>query len=144
MVVTDIAVLADPDNPYIYPSDPRMIRIPVDLNQGAGGSYIYLAYLKGGEADPITALYVLIQDDKEPINAPSGYTPIATDLNEGAGGDYVYLCYRRKQNPNDHAIDDLNVIAGNSGTPPVPDGWTLVPGDLNAGAGGRYIHLIYR
>ncbi|GAA0961012.1 hypothetical protein GCM10009558_079690 [Virgisporangium aurantiacum] len=139
--VSDIMILDPSSTPYVYPPDPRYTRIAVDLNQGAGGKYIFAAYLRD-EGTPIRGLFVSVQSDAEP-HVPPGFTVLNVDLNQGAGGSYVYLCYTRDTDAGD-PVNDLTVVAGDNEDPPLPDGWKLVPGDLNAGAGGAYVYFIYR
>lgn len=68
--------------------------IDKDLNQGAGGDFIYLGY-KRGEAGkkPITDLRITYDNDRKPEK--DGFNRINVDLNAGAGGKFVYLWYRR-------------------------------------------------
>lgn len=142
MPVTDIAILDSGSTPYIYPPA-GYYRVPVDLNQGVGGDYIFLAYLIGNAAQPITGLYVSSQGGPG-AQPPAGYVTASpeTDLNKGVGGRYLYLCYTTDPAVG-QPITNLNVVAGSSKNPPVPDGWSIVNADLNEGAGGAYIYLIY-
>lgn len=66
---------------------------PHDLNEGAGGDYIYALYRKGAGA-PITGLAVVSGPDAS-VPPPPGYARLNVDLNKGAGGDYIYLCISR-------------------------------------------------
>ena len=69
----------------------------VDLNQGAGGSYLWLLYTDKPQAAAergkvVRALGVQINGDKTPnINVGPGWTINSTDLNRGARGAYIYL-----------------------------------------------------
>jgi hypothetical protein len=110
-------------------------KINVDLNQGAGGDYIYVCYKKGVGA-PITGLAVTLGNAPPP--APVGYTRINVDLNRNAGGDYIWLWYTK--DPACATIHNLHVLV-NSTTPPA--GFTRIPVDLNRNAGGEYIYLCY-
>jgi len=65
-----------------------------DLNQGAGGDFIYLGYKKEENGKkPITDLCISYDNDRKPEK--NGFTRINVDLNAGAGGKFVYLWYSR-------------------------------------------------
>lgn len=64
-----------------------------DLNEGAGGDYIYVLTRRGG-GTPVTGLAVVAEEHSQAA-APRGYVRIDQDLNKGAGGDYIYLCFSR-------------------------------------------------
>jgi hypothetical protein len=77
-------------------------RIDLDLNQGAGGDFIFLGYFKQAGAKPIRG--IAVKDDHSTANTEggSGYdylwvthqgSALMQDLNEGSGGDYVYVGY---------------------------------------------------
>lgn len=85
-------------------------KIPVDLNKGAGGQYIYLCYsiAQTGEG-PITGIQVFAANCAEPT-IQSGYTKIPKDLNKGAGGRYIYICYTRDKSLP--PIAEVNVLQG--------------------------------
>jgi hypothetical protein len=110
-------------------------KINVDLNQGAGGDYIYVCYKKGVGA-PITGLAVTVNDAQPPTNA--AYTRINVDLNRGAGGAFIWLWYTK--DPACTTIRDIHVQA-NTGPPPA--GFTRINTDLNYSVGGAFIYLSY-
>ena len=118
------------------PAPAGFTRINVDLNQGAGGDYVYLCYKRGVGA-PITGLAVTLGNGAPPAGAVQ--TRINVDLNVGAGGDYVWLWYTR--DPACATVRDLHVQA-NTAAPPA--GFTRIDVDLNRNAGGAYIYLSYR
>jgi hypothetical protein len=77
-----------------------------DLNEGAGGRYIYLCISRDpNQGPPIRGLYVWDKDHNTRVysqgansSAPwfdviSTKKPTPLDLNKGAGGDYIYLLY---------------------------------------------------
>ena len=80
--------------------------VPVDLNKGAGGKYIYLYYTKDkDDVEPITSIQYNHKGTWQYKNG-NGYKPIkpynksdALDLNKGAGGDYVWLYFKRASEP---------------------------------------------
>jgi hypothetical protein len=119
-----------------------------DLNQGAGGQYIYLCVQTGVTDQPITDLTVVAEGGSEGgcgdlggdwhrVQQAQGSNG---DLNHGAGGKYIYLCYRKQAGRG--PILDLNLNKGDCG-----GGFFRAPtdkdsnGDLNQGAGGEYIYL---
>jgi hypothetical protein len=110
-------------------------KIPVDLNQGAGGDYIYLCYKKGVGA-PVTAVAITLGNAAPPTDAV--YTRINVDLNRNAGGDYIWLWYT--EDPGCTTIHNFQILV-NTTTP--PSGYTTIPVDLNRNAGGEYIYLCY-
>jgi hypothetical protein len=68
--------------------------IDKDLNQGAGGDFIYMGYKKGeNDKRPISDLCITYDNDRKPEK--DGFTRINVDLNAGAGGKFIYLWYRR-------------------------------------------------
>lgn len=128
--------------------------LPQDLNEDAGGSYLWIYYRLGRDDDPdkvpIDRVYTVNPSDGE--HDRFGGTKINVDLNSGAGGDYIYLYYTRGAvNP----IRGLLITA--DGDPHYTDGagagllWLTVsnnpgtgpPQDLCEGAGGDYIYLYY-
>lgn len=140
MPLDDLIVLVDDSSiPAGYSQD------PVDVNQGAGGRYLYFAYHIGNGV-PITDIRTVYGDDRNVTipQSPSGqpYQKIGVDLNLGAGGKYIYACTTTDPAAG-AAITGLKVIAGNSPNiqPEAPyqrDGL-----DLNLGAGGDYVYLCY-
>ena len=56
--MTDIAVITGTES-NVQPQ-PGYTKIDVDLNENAGGLYIYLTYKLGDEADAITGLQVSV------------------------------------------------------------------------------------
>jgi len=149
------------------PTQDGLIKIPVDLNEGAGGKYIYFYYRKGlkeyfpnEKIDYICELSI-VTDCCLPIIVPpvtwdaSGKSIGSggwTDLNQGAGGDYIYLVERREIRHSNMLrlysyskppIRDILVISSNKKLSSYP-GWILIPTDLNKGAGGKWIYLCYK
>ncbi|MDR1022645.1 MAG: hypothetical protein LBL94_05175 [Prevotellaceae bacterium] len=146
-------------------------KIPVDLNEGAGGKWIYLYYTKTSDVDyalinlsikSSSTLNILSDGDKSKLGlafANNGWT----DLNEGAGGAYINIQGKRvltvvgKGNYNYHVpgvppytgnvITDIMVVSSGSRlywNTYLSSGWTLIDDDLNKGAGGKYIYLCHK
>lgn len=67
-------------------------KINVDLNEKAGGKYLYLCKKRGG-GKALQDIQIVWGNNNK-VSAPPGYTRIDRDLNEKAGGKYIYLCYR--------------------------------------------------
>lgn len=71
-------------------------KIPNDLNQGAGGDYIYLCYRKVDYNNVSAIKDVTVIGGGDPnVPPPYGFTKVPGDLNKGAGGDYIYACYSK-------------------------------------------------
>lgn len=66
-----------------------------DLNDGAGGRYIFAWQYKDPMGGAPIAEVGVLTGNSSTISCPAGWTRIDQDLNQGAGGDYVYFCYRR-------------------------------------------------
>ncbi len=81
--ITDLKVIMG-DNASILPP-PGYVKVPVDLNKGSGGLFIYLCYQRS-DKPPITGLTVLLGSNTAP---PSGYTKLTEDLNKSVGGEYI-------------------------------------------------------
>ncbi|WP_320020404.1 hypothetical protein [Labilibaculum manganireducens] len=132
------------------PAGVQGIKIPVDLNEDAGGNWIYLYYSKG-EEDPIVYLNFLTSSDpnelKIAIETPAYNIPIKNqdgiiaDLNHRAGGHYVYGYYR-KNNSTDLPIRDIAIVSGNSSV--TYGDYEKIHTDLNKGAGGKYIYVFVK
>ncbi|MCB2376711.1 hypothetical protein LGH70_03920 [Hymenobacter sp. BT635] len=67
----------------------------LDLNDGAGGDYIY-SYISAysGYGAPIREVGVLSSRNASQ-QPPAGWEKVGVDLNKGAGGDYIYVCVKR-------------------------------------------------
>lgn len=135
-------------------------KIPVDLNEGAGGKWIYLYYTK------TTNVYEALCDidfywDTQPIvplHFPSNLIKLGTsfgnngwsDLNDGAGGWFIKMVGRNyfytydSYEGGNPAIGDIAIISSSNSMTYWRSGWRLVNKDLNRGAGGKYIYLAYK
>ncbi len=137
-----------------------LTRIPVDLNEGAGGKWIYLFYTRKKRYDDksITGLIAFAQTwegyAQGFIDSHRGenwwgvmkYNNTWADLNAGAGGPYIYLLATRsstiegeKQSP----IKQLMIVSANTSNVNYT-GWKKVDLDLNKGVGGKYIYIFYK
>jgi len=170
MVVRDIVVVeATRDESARNRCPAGYTRVPVDLNQGAGGRWIYLCYSTSGTRTPIVALALSFSNTSVSTSAGPGVaTRIGTDLNTGAGGEWIYLWYTRRGNDLSTvpsglrgyfaATDNiLEITAATSSSAGLTlPGWMRVEGyraeppypsldpDVNRGAGGKFIYLFYR
>ncbi len=72
-------------------------KIPVDLNKGAGGDYLYLCYKKEEATAGIIDILVLHDKkaDGKGTECPAGYEKIGADLNKKAGGEFIFLAYKK-------------------------------------------------
>lgn len=132
-------------------------KIPVDLNEGAGGKYIYLYYTKTGEQGQWPLGFLMIHlNCCCPILSPTNlyekqgesFAGGWTDLNEGAGGYYIYLEGMRQDKikflyNRDMVIRNVLVISSTTKITSYPS-WVLLDDDLNKGAGGKWIYLLYQ
>lgn len=145
--VNDLIVLIDNSSvPYGY------IKLDHDLNEGAGGRYLYFAYHQGYENSDsmdtaIRDIQFLVGDHAYPQGYtvprdPDGkpYEVVAVDLNMGAGGKYIYTCFTRNSRAGD-LISRLTVISGSSSNIQPDPPFKKINTDLNQGAGGKYIYL---
>lgn len=139
LIVTSAKKQSDASNGSSYPG---YTLINKDLNQGAGGNYIYLWYKT--TTDPKNAL-TDVRVSYGDYNIGSPYTKNNHDLNEKAGGKYIYL-WTTKDTSKGNPIKAIDVYYGKNAD--VPSGYTKVDynfsgsaAELNAGAGGSYIYL---
>lgn len=118
-------------------------KIPIDLNKGANGKYIYLCYHaepysnRNTNKDCITDIVRITGKNTLP---PEGYVKLPQDLNEDAGGKYIYLCYKKEPYNNENALKGLTVVDGGNSSVSAPYDYKKVPGDLNEGSGGKYVY----
>ena len=133
------------------------ILVDKDLNEGAGGKYIYLIYRRGddanqaikgiearaGKALAVPPAYYLPPDNDLVITRnfnSSLYEGPAMDLNDGAGGDYIWV-YKSWDSKRGGPFKEIGVISGNSSSIQPPAGWVKLNLDMNRGAGGKYIYI---
>lgn len=137
--ISDIRFLLG-KNPTV-PSEYEMLS--VDLNQNAGGEYIYLAFKTDADpANAISGLNVFADRKSSGWSIQPGYTLISQDLAQGAGGKYIYACYTK--NTTNPPIRRVNVISGSSSlTFPVDATWVRIIQDCNEGAGGSFVYICY-
>lgn len=170
MVVRDVVVVKGTSDQAARAACPAgYTRVPVDLNQGAGGRWIYLCYSTAGDAPPIVAMALSFSSDsRNQWAGPACATRLPVDLNMGAGGDWIHLWYVRRGADTStipsgmrgyftttDAMLSLQVVARDQPVTSLP-GWTRVAGyraqppyasvdpDLNRGAGGKYIYLFFQ
>lgn len=69
----------------------------IDLNEGAGGEYVYSYQSKKpgvkGNASPFHEIGILSGNSGQ-IQPPAGWIKMGQDLNDSAGGDFIYFCYK--------------------------------------------------
>ena len=125
------------------PPPPGYVKIPLDLNKGAGGAYVYICYSRTAPGPPITNVQVFAgKSSNFPIQ--NGYTKIPKDLNKGTLFRlYIYLCYTTiTSHP---PITSLYVVQGSSrNTYPFSPEQIRVDQDCSEGAGGHYSYVIYQ
>lgn len=70
-----------------------------DLNEGAGGNYIYLFEKRYNESSfepwKMLADIAIVSASSSNFLVPQGWEKIDSDLNKGAGGSYIYILIKR-------------------------------------------------
>ncbi|WP_426489600.1 hypothetical protein [Hymenobacter sp. 102] len=68
-----------------------------DLNDGAGGSYVY-GYQSRSQSYGTPIELGILAGNNVNIQPPagSGYVRVGSDLNSGAGGDYIFFCIKHR------------------------------------------------
>ncbi len=132
-------------------SEPVTI-IRKDLNQNAGGDFIYLGYTTTANPDEaIRGLVLRFEEDCPQTMTYNGslyYKRNEYDLNKGAGGYDIYLYYTKDKNAG-NPLKELFVEINGDSSGKTGTGWTRVADwqrpesyyDLNKGAGGADIFL---
>ena len=135
-----LALPSDSPNPDIPPG---FVLIDVDLNQGAGGKYIYLAYKTTDSlCEALTGLD-LEGGSSNDFSFQPGFDKIDQDLNQGAWGKYVYAY--TTSNTARPPLKEVAVIVGDTRhTYPPDSSWIRINQDANEGAGGKFIYVIYK
>ncbi|QNH63359.1 hypothetical protein [Hymenobacter sediminicola] len=169
-----------PDNPngYIYdlklvsnsgviPNTPTgYTRIPIDLNDQAGGDYIFLTFTRKPDdvangieyhqnrpysSGPLTGIAVRTGGSRPPSPSLYYYDVLnysdygylyfdALDLNNGAFGAYIWS-YKSKITGTPI---EIGILSGDSDLIRPPQNWERLPTDLNQSAGGKFIYLCYK
>lgn len=133
--ITHIQVAKGLDTPVL----PGYIGLPVDVNEGAGGFYLYINYRRG-DGNAITGVQILKGRDAIP---PSGWTKDPHDLNGDSGGEYLYIAW--KYGGGDTPLLDMILQSTTSDRQQNPfvlgDTYSKIDQDLNEGSGGKYIYL---
>lgn len=132
-----------------------------DLNEGAGGDYIYLLYKLDSNEEGINYGYVTdfyVSNEKGtapdtrvidgrlyylvPYEGETDFVNSKGDLNRGAGGDYIHLYYTKDFFPDNHVVTDIFFKdvkqSGAVGVNGETDGY-----DFNANASGKYIYMYF-
>lgn len=139
--ITYLKIISEGSRGNHCPSSTEQIQ--QDLNQGAGGKFIYLCYSKGGTNKPITDLQVT-SSGSAGNQCGAGWEWYPQDLNEGAGGDFIYLCSRTEDRPD--RIKEIQFTSTPNPGNFCPPGWNWINKDLNKGtkkSGDPYIYLCY-
>lgn len=66
-----------------------------DLNDGAGGSWIYGFQFKEYQNGPVE-VGIISSTSSRPVAPANWYVDYTQDLNQGAGGDYIYFCTKNR------------------------------------------------
>lgn len=116
---------------------PGWQRIPVDLNKGAHGAYLWLCFREARlpASDPQFVRGVRLSFERE-YEVPAGWTAISTDLNKEAHGLWIHLLFTRA--PVAEPVTEIRVFsAADAKDIVMPSGYERVTGegglwDLNA------------
>ncbi len=144
--ITDLRVRSGShEDPYYYQESGFKV-IPLNLNDGTTGDYVYLMYKEGLDVEQsITGLATVSGVNP---TAPPGWSRVEGNLNAGTGsGDpEIYLCYQRDF--TDNPVRQIRIIKGED--TPLPEGFEFVTNfyfgniqDLNKGAGGSALFLAF-
>ena len=169
--IQDIKVIKGSSSTIGTSDLPGYYKVPVDLNRGAGGKYIYLCFTRDpekvqgsdsglqswvndqmmGRYVPVKTIYVRSYNVggvngwptncSPPIEVKDAFGFHTPDLNDGAKGKYIYAYQEKCDTYSSRAVREVGVIYGNSSSIQPPVGWEKIPGDLNEGAGGDYIYF---
>lgn len=152
MAITDIKIISG--NSSDIPAPQRYRRVNQDLNQGAGGEYVYLCYTEDADLGATITDIIVVAGDSPDVPVPAGYKKVDTDLNKGAGGKYIYLCVYRGEGPgiqslpqfivSDQAMPAITAVKLPAPDQPMTGQYAMIPQDLNEGSGGKYIYLCTR
>ena len=124
-----------------------------DLNQGAGGRYIYLCASRRpfgrGSAPAVTDVRIQTSSScPAGWKSPEKFDGLNGDLNQGAGGKDIFMCYKTGGSHSGWEPGDLysvRVVTGkDAGCPSGSSRVTALDGldgDLNQNAGGSFIYL---
>jgi MAC/Perforin domain len=132
-------------------------KLPIDLNAGSGGDFIYVYYTIGlddGSSGlvPINDLYTIDASDGEGSRGSGDF--INVDLNRRAGGDDIFLAFNRGFGPTiirgirvhnsskNQNVYSAGTSANNSWIPINQQGTTQLQ-DMNENAGGNDIYIYY-
>lgn len=125
-------------------------KLDVDLNEGAGGAYLYLCYKDAGGRE-FSHIAIEGGEDASTPSAPSNQYHLVKDqhgevcdLNRGAGGDYLWLSYAFLV--SSPVIDRIGVVSASDPDDIdrlIPPGFIKYPVELNEKAGGNWIYIIY-
>ena len=153
--ITDVMVLGNPDKDKItelrdsYRNQGWTI-VDWDLNDGAGGSYIFLMY-KTGSSNAITGFYLRTSGSNDSpaslthdgrtyhradYDGSEGFRNAYGDLNNEAKGKFIHLYYTK-----DTGSAVYRVYFDRSPTSAVGANGSSTSCDLNTGAGGKLVYM---
>ncbi len=140
--ITGLAVVND-----IHGTPEGYKMIEKDLNNGAGGKYVYLCYSTlPGIGPPITAIQVASSSKNQTVDqslTPPGFRLIANDLCNGTGGDkYIYISYA--SGTTAMPITAVDVIIGGSYNIWPSKEFVKINQDCNEGSGGNFVFICYK
>ena len=113
-----------------------------DMNNGAGGKYIYIGYKT--TTDYMKAIKSVASINSSTV--PTGYTGATVvsgngDLNQNSKGDYIYLVYTTDENSEKSAVSGCQIGSSVPQSGRVKNLNNGAAQDFNSGAGGEYIYM---
>ena len=101
-----------------------------DLNEGAGGQFVYTCITRGDPASrfgvPLTDLTVVTGSSRDAALCPADSYRIGQDLNAGGSGDYIFFCRNRF---GASAITDIAFVTDDNSC---PSGYEKLAQNLNS------------
>jgi hypothetical protein len=130
--------------------------IPVDMNEGAKGPFIFIGKKFGdGEAEKPLLDLVAVTGSAN-VEAPADYYRYPTDLNRGVGGEFIYLCSTADSAGRELLLPIRNISAEsfdekknsdffllNRGLIAVSEAGSHDPLDMNRGAHGKWVYVTF-
>ena len=165
--ITDVILVGDDSekeaqDKYDSFVDQGWTGIDVDLNQSAGGHYIYLLYKTNNSqyssGVPITDFFLRVSKSADPapdsfvldghtyslanynLNLDGDFKASKGDLNTNAGGDYkIHLYYTKDEFAPGSAVTSISVDENSDNA--LGENGRSTPCDLNKDAGGDYLYM---
>lgn len=150
---------------FVKSDNPGWTVIEHDLNEGAGGRYIYLLYKEASRANTnggyVTDFKLMTYDEEQtnlsdvningttytlcPAGGDTDFCNAHGDVNNGAGGTYLYLYYTKANFSDKRAVSGIKFISTGTKDPNNTNyvfyGNQNNSADFNQGAEGPHIYM---